>query len=509
MSNQYLLGIDLGTSGCKICFFTLDGIIKDSITVSYNTYYGTNGEVEQNPEEWWHAICDGIKTILSKTDILANQIIAIGVDGHSWTCIPVDEQGTCLRNAMIWLDRRATKQSEWMKKIIGEDILFNNSGNPVDPSYIVPKMLWIKENERQIYNKTYKFLQSNSYIVYKLTNQFSQEYSQAYGFSFFDIENGKMNISLCNELGIDCDLIPNMFHCHEIVGKVTKEAAKLTGLIEGIPVVAGGLDAACCALGAGVINEGDTQEQGGQAGGMSIQISNPVKHNKLILGYHVIPNQWLLQGGTVGGGGVLNWFNNQIAKYSMLYPNASKLNDFTLMSSDASEIQPGSDGLIFLPYMAGERSPIWDVNAKGVLLGLTYNKNRKHIIRAMMEGVAYSLRHNLKTAEEVGVNVACLNSVGGAASSSIWTQIKADITGKQINVTDTKKYATTLGVAILAGVGVGAYSSFEEAVSKTIKIQHKYNPINKNYEIYNKYYKIYIELYDKLKETFDEIVKIK
>ena len=507
MTQKYLLALDVGTSACKITLFDFQGKVKGNYLGEYQTYYPADNHVEQNPEDWWKVICQGIADIKDQTGINPKEIAAIGVDGTSWACIPIDKENKPLRPAMLWLDRRAGIQAEWMKKTVGEERLINTNGNPVDPAYITPKILWIKENEPDIYNTTAKFLQSNAYIVLKLTGNHSQDYSQGYGLHFFDIKNGKWDQTIANQLGISLDLMAPIYHCHDIVGTVTDKAAHQTGLIEGIPVVAGGLDAACCTLGAGVIEPGQTQEQGGQAGGMSIQLDQPLIHPKLILGYHAIPGQWLLQGGTVGGGGTLRWFRDELGNYEVQQGEEEGLSSYEIMSREAGEVSAGSNGLIFLPYMAGERSPIWNTNARGVLFGLSYNKNRAQIIRSIMEGVAYSLLHNLKTAEEVEAYVSELRSVGGSANSRVWTQLKADITGKEILV-PYSDHATTLGAAILAGVGVGVYNDFAEAVDKTVKVQRKHQPNQVKHKKYQEYFDLYLELYDKLKDSYEKLNQI-
>lgn len=508
MDSKLLLALDIGTSGCKISIFDISGDVIASYVGKYNTYYPDTDFVEQNAEDWWEAVCEGLDYLKSELNIDLNMIAAVGVDGHSWNCLPVDKEGTPLHNSMIWLDRRAKKQVEKIKDIVEEETLVNLNGNPLDAAYILPKMLWLKENKSKIFNKTYKFVQSNSYLVYKLTGVFSQDYSQAYGFHFFDINKGKWDESIASKFDISLDLIPELYESDQIVGEVSKSAAKETGLTPGTPVVAGGLDAACCTLGAGVIKEGQTQEQGGQAGGMSIVLDKAVIHPKLILGRHVVRDKFLLQGGTVGGGGILNWFNNNLAFYEKEKAKEVNKNSYQIMSQEAETVSAGSDGLIFLPYMAGERSPLWDTNARGVFFGLSYEKSRAHIIRSMMEGVAFSLKHNLKTAEEVDVFAENLNSVGGSANSKIWTQIKSDITDKEINV-PSADHATTLGAAILAGIGIGIYNSYQDAVNKTVKIQRKHKPNKKNTEIYNQYYQIYLNLYEDLKDEFIKLNNIK
>ncbi|MFW5984960.1 MAG: xylulokinase [Halanaerobiaceae bacterium] len=505
--SHLLMAIDIGTSGTKITLFNFQGQVVCSYLGEYKTYYPETGQAEHKPESWWQVICEGIKYFKDKENVNLADIAAIGVDGLSWAGLPVDENGNPLRNVMIWLDRRAEEQARWMKEQVGEKKLVKLSGNPVDPAYITPKMLWIKEHEPDIYKKTYKFLQSNSFIVYKLTGQFTQDYSQGYGFHFFDIEEGNWDQQTAEQLGLSLDKVAPLYNCHQVVGTVTKKAARQTGLVSGIPVVAGGLDAACCSLGAGVIKPGLTQEQGGQAGGMSIQLGEPVIHPDLILGYHVLPDQWLLQGGTVGGGGVLRWFNRELGAREKKLAEQRGIKSYQVMDEEAAKIAPGSDGLLFLPYMSGERSPIWNSKARGIFFGLSYDKTRGHLIRAMMEGVGFSLLHNLKTAKEVDVEIKKLNSVGGAASSRVWTQMKADITGYKINV-PSSNHATALGAAILAGVGAGVYEDFAEAVEQTINIQRAHTPDCRNHKIYQEYFQLYIELYNKLESSFDSLYQL-
>lgn len=486
-----LLGIDIGTSACKVAVFDETGKVLAQANETYPVYYPQSGWAEQNPEEWWGAICKGIRRVLSQEKVEASNIRGIGVDGQSWSAIPVDKEGRVLHNTPIWMDTRARDICERVKAKIGADAIFAVAGNDFLPSYVTPKLLWFQQEKPEIFAKADKFLQSNSYIVMKLTGVMSQDYSQCYGIHFFDMEKLSYDTGLAEQMGLSPELLPKLYPCDGIVGEVTGAAAALTGLKEGTPVVAGGLDAACGALGAGVYRPGQTQEQGGQAGGMSICIDRAISHKKLILGAHVVPGMWLLQGGTVGGGGTLKWFRQELGGGL----------SFDELTAEAESVAAGSDGMIFLPYMAGERSPIWNPDAKGVYYGLSFDKTRGHMIRAMLEGVAYSLEHNLRTAAESGVRVDVLNAMGGASNSLLWTQIKADVTGKTIQV-PTSDTATTLGAALLAGVGSGVYRDYQEAVSRTIVITRVQEPNPANREVYDRSMELYLRLYEDLQGTF-------
>jgi len=503
-SKKLLLGIDIGTSSIKAAVFEPDGKVISQSMQEIRVYYPAPGHVEQNPNEWWDGICRAVKDMLFKGNVKPCMIAGIGIDGQSWSAIPMDKQGKVLHNTPIWMD---TRSAGICKKEAYEPLLekiFRISGNIFKPSYSTPKILWFKEYKPDIFDNTYKFLQSNSFAAYKLTGKITQDISQGYGLHVFNVHEGKWDSELCDELGIPQEKLPQVFNCSEVIGEVTSEAAGETGLVPGTPVVAGGLDAACGALGAGVILPGETQEQGGQAGGMSICLDRAISHPMLILSSHVVPRLWLLQGGTVGGSGVLEWFRRELGGFEIQIKKDTHRSIYEIIDEEAAGVDPGSGGMIFLPYMAGERSPIWDENAKGIFFGLSYDKTRAHMIRAMLEGCAYSLLHNVKSAEETGVRVDVLNAIGGASNSKIWTQIKADVTGRKIRVSSSGT-ATTLGAAILAGVGTGVYKDFNEAVARTVKLTRTHEPDMAKHEDYLKYYEIYLELYDRLKETMKKI----
>lgn len=497
---QYLLGIDIGTSACKIAVFDKEGQVLASGSTDYPVYYPKIGWAEQNPEEWWAAICEVIPTVLAEGNIAAEDIAGIGIDGQSWSAIAIDKGGNVLSNTPIWMDTRAKDICEELNAKIGAERIFALAGNSLQPSYATAKIIWYQRNFPEVYEKIDKILQSNSYIAYKLTGVISQDVSQSYGFHCFNMQTGTWDDDMCKELGIPREILPDIYPCHQVIGTVTGKAALESGLAVGTPVVAGGLDAACGTLGVGVIHSGETQEQGGQAGGMSICTDTYKADPRLILSFHVVPNCWLLQGGTTGGGGVMRWFEREFADFEREEGKRLGKSSLGLLNEIAEKVEAGSDGVVFLPYMSGERSPIWDSDAKGVFYGLDFSKTKGHFVRAAMEGVAFSLKHNLEVAKEAGAEVSVLRAMGGSANSLLWTQIKSDVTGKPI-VVPSSDTATTLGAAILAGVGVGVYESFEEAVALTVENKRTHEPNMNNAEVYEKNYRIYLELYNQLKET--------
>lgn len=497
MKQLYLLGIDIGTSACKAALFDRKGQVLAAANGEYPVYYPEEGWAEQNPEEWWSAVCEAVRQVIRKAGIQSEEIAGVGIDGQSWSAIAIDKGGKVLTNTPIWMDTRAQSICDRLNEEIGEDEIFRIAGNSLQPSYTTAKIVWYKENLPEVYSKIYKILQSNSYIAFKLTGQISQDLSQGYGLHCFNMRTGQWDEEMCRKMGIPRDFLPEIVPSDRIIGTVTKKAAEESGLAEGTPVAAGGLDAACGTLGAGVIHSGETQEQGGQAGGMSICIEKYQADPRLILGFHVIPGKWLLQGGTTGGGGVMRWFEREFADYERLMREQTGISSLDQLNEIAEKVKPGCDGLVFLPYMAGERSPIWNPYAKGVFYGLDFSKTKGHMVRACMEGVAFSLRHNLETAEEAGAKAEILRAMGGSANSLLWTQIKSDVTGKTMAVpaSDT---ATTLGAALLAGVGTGFYKDYEEAVAETVKVTRKHQPDPEKKAVYDKNYETYLELYRSL-----------
>ncbi len=500
-----ILGIDIGTSGLKTGVFSPDEGLIASIAAEYTVSYPHPGWAEQDPDMWWEALIRCLQRLWAETDVLPEEIRAIGACGQSWSCIPIDRQGRVLHPTPIWIDTRAEAICRAAEESVGADRIFRTGQNPFMPGYTTPKILWFKQEQPAVYRDTWQLLQSNSFIVYRLTGVVSQDRCMSYGLHVVDMRTGQYDPELADLLGIDLDKLPaENVPCDTIVGTVCAQAAARTGLKEGTPVVAGGLDAACGTLGAGAYLEGQTQEQGGQAGGMSICTTSWQGDPKLIMSCHVVPDLWLLQGGTAGGGASLNWILQETGAPEIAWGRETGRSPFEQVSEMAGQIPAGADGLIFLPYLSGERSPLWDPQAKGVFFGLGFDKTRAHLYRAVMEGTAFALRHNLEVAEAAGTPVGEMFAMGGSANSIVWTQIKSDVTGKVIRVpaTDT---ATILGASMLAGKACGLYATYAEAVERNVHIQRIHTPDPAMHTIYGKYYGIYRALYEQTREIMHQL----
>jgi xylulokinase len=481
-----VIGIDVGTSACKVAAFTTSGELIAEASREYPLLVPGPGQVEQDPEQWWKAAAEATGAVVSA--IGAHAVAGVGVSGQSWSAVMMDDEGRVLANAPIWMDTRAQDICDRTVGKLGEDVFLKTSGNRFSPSYTTPKIMWFREHRPSVYARTTHVLQSNSFIVQRLTGEWTQDSSQSYGIHAFDTLAGAYDPGLADALGLDLGLLPPVSACHEVVGVVGASGARATGLAEGTPVVAGGLDAACASLGAGVVDPGQTQEQGGQAGGMSVVTDCPVSDPRLILSRHVVPGRWLLQGGTIAGGASLRWAAETFAAGALTYRQ---------IDQEAGTTPPGAEGLWFLPYLSGERGPIWDPKARGVFFGLGFSTSRGAIWRAVMEGVAYSVLDNIIIAEQAGAKVQTMRSVGGAASSRLWTQIKSDVMERPIEVAASTA-ASTLGAAVLAAVGTGSVSGFDGARQMLSAVERIHESDPKTSSVYREGFQVFRQLYHDL-----------
>ncbi|HLO32806.1 MAG TPA: FGGY family carbohydrate kinase [Anaerolineales bacterium] len=504
MASRYILTVDVGTSSTKTSLWTETGQLVAHTTSPYDLRRSEPLWAEIDGDTWWQAVCKTIQSVLAQSEVDLTAVAGIGIDGVGWTLVPVDRAGNPLYPAMIWLDRRAEQETNWLKSLPEADALVNLDANPLDAAYITPKLVWLKKNQPEIFNSAYKFLDATGFIVSRFTGTFVCDYTQAYGYHFFDMRNQEWDQQAAQGIGIPIEKMPQLCGSTEIAGSVTERAAAQTGLKPGIPVIAGCLDAAAGALGSGVIKPGQTNEQGGQAGGVGISLDHVLVEPRLIFSHHVIPGQYLLQAGTVGGGS-LSWFRDQLGHPEVSAGELIGQNPFELFSRQAERSRPGANGLIFLPYMAGERTPLWSSIARGVFFGLSYNTKRADILRAIMEGCAFAVYDNLQIAAEHGVLVDEFLGSGGAIQSAVWCQIKADIYGKPFIVArraDGGEGGHGLGLFALTTYGVGLRPDIGTCVSDLLPARQVFEPSTGNHALYQELFAVYRSLSRKLMDDF-------
>ena len=499
MANQYLLTIDIGTSSTKTALWTESGNAVMEVSSPYPLSRPKTLWVEIDPVLWWQAVCKTTQEVLAKSGVDPKDIVGVGIDAVGWTLVPVDKNINPLTPAMIWQDRRADAETAWLNSLPDAQHLINLSANPIDAAYLTPKLLWLKKNKPKIFGAAHKFLEATGYIVAKFTNEFTCDYTQAYGYHFFDIRKEKWDQDAANKLGIPLEKMPRLVPSTEIVGKITEKAAVETGLRSGTPVLAGCLDAAAGALGSGVIHPGQTNEQGGQAGGFGISLDHVVVEPRLIFSHHLIPNQYLLQAGTVGGGS-LEWFRTNI--------DHDKHASFEQYSREVSSTTLGAKGLIFLPYMAGERTPFWSSTPKGVFFGLSYQTERADMLRAIMEGCAFAVYDNVAIAKENGVKIDEYLGSGGATQSTVWCQIKADIYGKPFTVSkraDGGDGGHGLGLFALTAYGMGLRDDIGEVIVESLPKKKVFEPSSENHARYEELFQVYRNLSRKIMQEFKDL----
>ncbi len=497
------LGVDIGTSGCRCLALDAEGTVLAVAERSYGLHTPAPGWVEQDPRDWVAGAFATIAEVCASGAFAPESVQGIGVDGQSWAAVPVDASGEILAPTPIWMDTRAQPICDELLDRVPASEILAVAGNRLSPSYSTAKVLWFQRNRPDVFARSRWFLQCNSVVVLALTGVASQDHSQGYGFHFIDVGTGTTDAALAGRLGIDPDLVPTAVEPSAVVGGLTDAAARATGLRSGTPVVAGGLDAACGTLGAGVYRPGQTQEQGGQAGGMSIAMDAPVADERLILSRHVVPGSWLLQGGTVAGSASLAWLTRVVGEAERSAAAASGRGLYEEVSALAATVAPGSDGLVFLPYLSGERSPLWDADARGAFVGLTLGTGRAHLYRAVMEGVAFALRHNLEVAASAGAGVAELLAIGGATRSPVWMQLKADITRLPLTVSADEN-ATPRGAAMLAALGTGG-GTIDELVARWVRRGRSYVPDPATADRYDRSYRTYAALYPALAPSMHEL----
>jgi len=495
---DYLLGLDIGTSGVKALLISVEGKVISTKTVSYPLATPHSGWAEQSPYDWWEATVEVIKETVSNNLIDSTRIKGISLSGQMHSSVFLDEKMEVVRPAILWSDTRTSEQcKEIYTKVRGLNQLIDYVSNPALEGFTAPKILWLKENEPENYQKVKYILLAKDYIRYRLTGELFTEVSDAAGTLLFEVIKKRWSTGLLEKLEIDQNLLPPVLNSSDLAGRITKPIAEKTGLKFGTPVVAGGADNACGAVGSGIIQEGRVMVSIGSSGVVLAQTNNPQADQKgrIHLFNHACPDSWYMMGVTLSAGMSYEWLQKKLFNHSLDYAKLDQL---------AEEVNPGSEGLIFLPYLYGERTPHADANARGVYFGISGKHDQRHFIRSVLEGVTFALKDSLELIKDKGVGIKEIRAIGGGAKSGVWQQILADILGEEINLLNVEE-GPAFGAALIAGVGVGVYSSFAEAVSRIIKVQKTIVPRIQNTEKYNNYYQLYKKLYYSLKENFKEL----
>ena len=500
----YLIGIDIGTSGTKVIAIDENGALAASASAEYPLLTPKPLWAEQHASDWWQATCDCLRKITAQ--ISPDQISGIGLSGQMHGLVMLDAAGEPLRPAILWCDQRTQAQCDTITRTVGKEVLVRETANPVLTGFTAPKIIWVRDNEPAIYDKARQHLLPKDYIRFKLTGEFATEVSDASGTSLLNVPERKWSSQVLGSLQIDASTLPKVYESFEVSGHVSKLGAESTGLREGTPVVGGGGDQAAGAVGNGIVRSGIISVATGTSGVVFAFADSPTIDPELRVHTfcHAVPGKWHVMGVMLSAGGSLRWFRDNLCRPEMRVAELMQVDPYDLISREAATIAAGSEGLLFLPYLTGERTPHPDPQARGAFVGLTVRHSKAHMARSVLEGVAFGLRDSLEILKSMNVSIGNVRASGGGARSDVWRQIQADTFNLPLSTINSDE-GPALGAAILAGVGTGLYSSVEEACAHVVKVVATTPVMQENARIYERYYAIYRDLYPALKGSFAKI----
>ena len=491
-----LLGIDVGTGGSRAVLIKESGDILATETVEHLPFASPQtGWAEQDPADWWHASAAAIRGVLSATGIRPEEITGIGLSGQMHGSVLLDQQDRVLRPALIWCDQRTERQCQNITSEIGASRLIELTCNPALTGFTLPKMLWVRDVEPRIWDRVRTILLPKDYVRFKLSGDKATDVADASGTLLLDVTRRKWSSEMLAYAGIDESVLPRVFESQEVTGQVSAAAASETGLKPGTPIVAGAGDQAAGAVGVGIVRPGSVSATIGTSGVVFAASNSPALDPKgrVHTFCHAVPARWHVMGVTQGAGLSLRWFRDQFGTVG-----SRNLDAYEQLSAEAAGVPVGSDGLMWAPYLMGERTPHLDPNARAALVGLTAQHTRAHFVRAILEGVAFSLRDSFEIFKEMKVPIDKVRVAGGGARSALWRQIQADIYKHDVETVQAEEGAA-YGVALLAGVAGGVWPSVDDACDAVVKVRARVSPDDQAMKLLDRQYVRYRSLYPALR----------
>lgn len=505
----YMIGIDVGTSGVKTIVVNTRGDIVAAATAAYPLYHPKVGWAEQDPEDWWQATLDTLEAVSHALGEQVRQVKAIGLSGQMHGSVFLDKAGNVLRPAILWCDVRTASQCRYIHAQVGREQLIRHTSNPALEGFTAPKIVWLQQNEPRIYEQVDKVLLPKDYVRYRLTGEIFTEVSDAAGTLLFDVTQRRWSKAVLDALDISPDILPPWRESTDICGQLRPEVAEQTGLPQGIPVAGGGADNACGATGAGIVIPGRVLSSIGSSGVILVHTDTAQTdpHGQVHTFNHAIPHKWYVMGVIMAAGLSLKWFRDNFGQLERQMEDFTGTDAYVFMDQQAAATPPGAEGLVFLPYMNGERTPHADANARGVFFGLNPRHTRGHMVRAIMEGVVFGLRDSVEIIRAMGIPVSQVRAIGGGAKSPLWRQMQADIMQLEVATLNIDE-GPALGAALLGGVAAGLYDSVEVAAESVVRIVHTTEPNQELTQRYDDYYQLYRSLYPALKERFQAAARL-
>ena len=497
---MYWLGLDIGTGGSRALLVDEHGQVRFGFTAPHEEMVMERPAwAEQRPDNWWAAAQAAIQGVLKQAGISGKRIQGIGLSGQMHGLVMLDNTGAVIRPALIWCDQRSQPQVDAINQKVGKDNVLAYTANPVLTGFTLPKLLWVRDNDPQSFAKLHKVLLPKDFIRLRLTGEYCSEVSDASGTAMFDVVMRRWSDRMMSRLGLDAGILPDVVESSELTGTVTAEAAEATGLEPGTPVVGGAGDQAASAVGNGIVEPGVASCTLGTSGVVFTYMERPRydPNGRVHTFCHAVPGKWHVMGVTQGAGLSLQWFRNQLAPET----------DYNALTAQAATSPAGANGLFWLPYLMGERTPHLDSSARGGWIGITAKHTRADLIRALIEGVSYSQKDCLGVIEEMGVGVDSVRASGGGGQSGFWRQILADILGKRIVTLETQE-GSAYGAALLAMAGTGAFASVTEACREAIKETGYASPRARESQVYARGYEIYRSLYPSLRPLYGLMAEV-
>ena len=506
----YLLGIDIGTSGTKTLICDEKGKVVATAVAEHPISSPRPGWSEQDPEDWWDSACKATKAVLKKARIKPPDVGGIGLSGQMHGSVFLANGPAPLRPALLWNDQRTAEQCRQIEeKAGGREALIELVANPALTGFTAPKILWVRQHEPKVYERTKHILLPKDYIRYRMTDQYATEVSDASGTLLLDVVNRRWSDRLLGLLDIDKALLPRLHESPDVTGALHKEGATGLGLRPGIPVVGGGGDQAAGAVGNGIVAPGIVSATLGTSGVVFAHSDAPIldPRGRVQTMCHAVPGKWCVFGCMLSAGGSFQWLRNQLGRDEMRAAKKKGVDPYDLLVARAEQAPVGSEGLFFLPYLTGERCPHPDPNARGGWIGLTSRTTRDMLIRSLLEGVTFGMRDALEIMRQMGIPITQVRASGGGARSDFWRHLQADIYNLPIVVTNATE-GPAYGVALLAGVGIGVWDSVEQACKGCIKQDARIAPDRKLAAIYDRYYATFDKLYFDLKDRFADMAAL-
>ena len=506
---DYLLGIDVGTTGTKALLIDTSGKVVASATKEYPLHTPRPGWAEQDPADWWRGTVDAIREVMAKAGARPEEVRGLGLSGQQHGSVFLDRDHNVLREALLWCDQRTAAQCAWIHDTVGFDKVVEETLNPVLTGFQAPKIVWLRDNEPDLYSRLRMILLPKDYIRYLLSGDFATEVSDAAGTSLLNVGKRQWSDVMLSGLGLTEDMLPRVYESPVASTRISQSAAEATGLWPGMPIAGGGGDNACSAVGNGVIEEGIVQVSVGTSGTVFSPMKEPKLDPKLRVHTfcHAVPDQWHAMGVVLSAGGSLRWFRDALCGEEKTEAAARGVDPYEIITASASGAPIGSEGLVFLPYLTGERTPHADPHARGVFMGLGLRHDRSHMARAVMEGICYALRDSLEILRQMKLPIAEIRNTGGGSRSPFWRQMQSDVFRAPL-VGMAIDEGAAFGAAVLGGVAAGVWPDVPAACAAAVRTREPVHPHRRASAIYNKYYPIYRGLYPSLKRHYARLAGV-